>query len=200
MAIKDTIKNASIALLQDLIVFGFLKGKDGKEGKVLKPEEAGKIIKTLAPHFFGIGPEDEAIFNAALAKLEYGMNVDIARFLKKLSARERARFIMSVAVIPNETDRMNVLKMYGNLQTNEMILVAKNSRMIGGDGISKHVASVLKQSGLDQNAGKIASEIARKNKKFKQRKDNPLIKFRGVSIRRHRLIPAITIPKFKLYK
>jgi hypothetical protein len=174
----ERLKEAGVAMVGDLITFGLLRKREAKPEKT---EGIGEVVKTITPHFLGLGPEDEAIFTATLAKLDHSMNIHIARFLKKLSSHQVARFIESVAVIPVEADRIKVLEMYGNLPLKEMILLAKSTRMTGVDTL-KHMTgvaeSILGKSGLNEllesantSAQVMADKINQDNNLFEIRRD-----------------------------
>jgi hypothetical protein len=177
--ILERFKEAGISMVGDLITFGLLRKR---EAKPEKPAGITEAVKTIVPHFMGLGPEDEAIFTATLAKLDYSMNIHIARFLKKLSSHQVARFIESVAVIPNDADRIKVLEMYGKLPLKEMVLLAKSTRMTGVDTF-KHMTgvaeSILGKSGLNEllesantNAQDMADKINLANDEFDLRRAN----------------------------
>ena len=116
-----------------LVFFGLMKRSEA--GKVtVDPEKMKEVLGHLAPHIFGIGLNDEALFNAALAKLEDRRHVKIGRFMQTLSDHDRARFILAITILPEEKDRLKILEMYSELvDTNEMSAVAKATRMISGD-------------------------------------------------------------------
>ena len=160
--VKNYIVDLLISLLMDFIVLGIL-GKKG-QGKMLSSDEAQKIAKTIAPHLFGFGLADEALFSAALAKIEDSTKRNkLFNFLSGLSDYDRSRFILGVTILSSEQERVAVLLMYSELSESEMIEVAKATRMISGSGKSptykaKETTKMI-YSNFDQAAQRLAEKI-----------------------------------------
>jgi len=135
MSVKERFIESGIAAIVSLITSGALKKIGGKEGKEwsIDPEQAEKLVKKMAPHWFGLGSEDEAMFNSTLSKLGDRGGYRISKFLRNRSKHDRARFILTVATLPDETDRLKVLEMYTELvDEDEMKSLALHTRMISG--------------------------------------------------------------------
>ena len=137
---RTWLLNRGLDALLDLLIFGFM-GKKSGEGKVLKPEEAKEIAKKIFPHILGLGPEDEAIFTATMAKLEDRRNVKISRWLDKLHWENRRLFRMIITVLPDEKDRINILNMLSGLPEKEMTAVAKACHLISSGRTTLEIIS-----------------------------------------------------------
>lgn len=128
--IETVGKEMLMPFISDIIALGFLGKKDG--GRIIKdPEQAKALARRIAPHLFGLGLSDEALFNSTLSKLEDGRQKEISRFLDPLSESDRARFILAIAILPEEKDRIEILKMYSEIDTiEEMEKLAKATGFI----------------------------------------------------------------------
>lgn len=129
---KEILKEV---VLDVLTFLGLLKLTEKGE-RQLNPEVGEKIFKRIEPHIFGLGPQDEAIFATAMSKLpDRPEKVRLSRWIDTLSKYDRRKLGITIAVLPDENDRISVLKMLSELADGtEMTLVAKACRLISGAG------------------------------------------------------------------
>lgn len=129
---KEILKEV---VLDVLTFLGLLKLTEKGE-RQLNPEVGEKIFKRIEPHIFGLGPQDEAIFATAMSKLpDRPEKVRLSRWIDALSKYDRRKLGITIAVLPDENDRISVLKMLSELADGtEMALVAKACRLISGGG------------------------------------------------------------------
>lgn len=160
MSVKERFIESGIAAIVSLITAGAIKKIDSEKGKEwnVDPDRAEELAKKIAPHWFGLGPEDEAMFNSALSKLNDRGGYRISKFLEGASKHDRARFIFIVTVLPDEKDRLQVLRMYMELtDEDEMKKLALHTRMIsGGPGPIGEAGEKIKSAA--QKIGKIYAD------------------------------------------
>ncbi|MEK7162506.1 MAG: hypothetical protein AAB730_01450 [Patescibacteria group bacterium] len=131
-SIVETVgKEMLMPFISDIIAIGLL-GKKGGGNKIIEnSEQARELILKIAPHLFGLGLTDEALFNSALAKLEDGRQKEINRFLSSLDEPDQARFMLAITILPEEKDRIEILNMYSEMETvEEMTELAKATHFI----------------------------------------------------------------------
>ena len=137
------------SLFVDLMTYGHIK-RGGETKQVVSPEQLETIKKTIVPKIFGAGAADEALFAAALAKLADRRQLEIGRFIDRLSAYDKKQFRLAIAILPDETDRIQVLNMYSELDDAEMMQVAKATGMIsGGPGPLKKMGTKAETAALE---------------------------------------------------
>jgi len=158
--IAETIgKEMLMPFISDIIALGFLGKKDS--GHIIKdPEQAKAFAQKIAPHLFGIGLSDEALFNLVLAQLEDGRQREIAKFLASLSEYDQARFMLAITILPEVKDRIEILNMYSEMETTEeMTKLAKATHFISeGEGFLEKLTGKTKIAAI-MVLGKMATLI-----------------------------------------
>lgn len=158
------------SLIIDIVTLGKIKGRDGEIKQVVSPEQLEEIKKRLVPKIFGAGPADEALFAAVMAKLADRRQLEISRFLDRLTAYDKKQFRLAIAILPEESDRILVLNMFSELDDyDQMFQLAKAIGMIsGGPGPLKKLEDLIAEKipdskdlkKIDRKIGKILNKLA----------------------------------------